>query len=325
MVSLPSFSGWLASKDILFQSNFAAFMKLSPIFLILYGYMLCKNVLGMTQELSFMIPALAGIMVFGAFISWDFGNRNASNSYLPTNMTLTWSPSKVVEEICTIVDYIPLIEDAVTRTFNYAVRFDMELLDENDNKFQNAIFMSHYPIDKTFRRIPGQFIAFRGSVFEGMAARVVATYMNEYNDLISIKAEDMRMGTFKVFHVKWCPEDSKKDQIKNGLYKEETLENTVGIPQIKEAVQLEIDRKATRLGMMYKESKEELGMFAEAYKDSKTRGYRGMNRLLDDEERIKQERTGTITRLLRDPKVRIIVALGVGLLALYVGRYYKVI
>jgi hypothetical protein len=77
--------------------------------------------------------------------------------------------------------------------------------------------------------------------------------------------------------------------------------------------------------MMFKEAKDELSMFSEAYKDSKTRGYRGMNRLMDDEDRIRQERQGTITRLLKDPKIRILVALAVGLLALYVGRYYKVI
>ena len=49
-------------------------------------------------------------------------------------------------------------------------------------------------------------------------------------------------------------------------------------------------------------------VFSEAYKDVRTKSYESVNRLIDDIDRIKRERQGTITRMLRDAKVRLILA-----------------
>lgn len=238
-------------------------------------------------------------------------------------MTLVWNSSRVDEVITTIVDYVPLKEDIPNNKYIYMVKFDLPQKDDKNAEYQHALFINNHPIDKTFRRVPGQFIAYRGSIFEGLAARVVATYCNEFDDITGID-QDMGMGQFKVFHTKWCLEDSKADQVGLGLYKE-TANGEIDKGTITEAAQLEIDRKAARLGMINREVNGQLTLFSEAYEDTVTRSYRGMNKLIDNVDRIRQERQGTVTRMLRDPKVRIIVGLILAVALVYTLRFYKVI
>jgi hypothetical protein len=127
------------------------------------------------------------------------------------------------------------------------------------------------------------------------------------------------MTEWKIFHVKWCVEDSKADQIKLGLYQEDPITNEI----VKQAVQLEIDRKATRLGMMLRESEGQLSSFSDAYQDAETRGWKIVNRLIDDIDRIKKERS-LITRLMKDKWVRVLMVGVFIAAAFYVARYYKV-
>jgi hypothetical protein len=318
MVEIPSFSGWLSKQSIFFQANFGYTMKMAPFLLIVYGYVICKNMIGMSQEMAFVLPTIVGLLVFGLFISWDYGNRNKSTASLPLDMTLVWNASATAEVVTNIIEYVPLREKP--GQFVYGVKFDTPLDDEKGEKFQHAIFIARYPMDKTFRRIPGQFVAYGGSVFEGMAARIVATYANEFLDLQGYNKEEREMDQFKVFHVKWCLEDSKSDQIRLGLYEEDPLTKEL----VTHAVQLEIDRKATRLGMMLRESEGQLNSFSEAYQDSEFRAKKIVNRLIDDIERIKKERS-LITRLMRDKWVRVLLIIGLIGLGAYLLRYYKVI
>jgi hypothetical protein len=319
MVEFPSFGGWLSKQSLFFRVNFNGFMKMSPLFIFGYGFAICKS-MGMTPEMSYVVPGMVSAGVFVLFLSWDYGNRNQSTAFLPLNVTLVWDAASIKEEVTNIVQYVPLKEDPVKKEFIYGVKFDMPLEDDKKEKFQHAIFIAQHPMDKTFRRIPGQFVAYGGSVFEGMAARIVCTYANEYQDLRGYSKEDMVMGNWKIFHVKWCLEDSKTDQVKLGLY----AENGISRERVGEAVQLEIDRKATRIGMALRESEGQLRSFAESYKDAETRGDEIVNYLIDDQERIKKERS-LMTRLMKDKWVRyLLIIIAAGVIA-YALRYYKVI
>ena len=305
-------------QPLLAQLNFNILMKSSPIFIFLFGNTICKAS-GYSNEAALFIPGMVGAAVLVLYLYWDFGNRNQSTAFLPLNMTVVWDAAKAEDFITTIVGLVPLNDK--TSPYSYAVKFDRPLEDDKGEDFERAIFISNHPIDKTLRRIPKQFIAYGGSVFEGMAARIVATYTNEFEDILGFHIDEQRVGEFRVFHVKWCLEDSKLDQISLGLYKEEPLTNEI----IKTAVQLEIDRKAQRLGVKNRELEGKVTVFSEAYKDVRTKSYESVNRLIDDIDRIKQERQGTITRMLRDPKVRLILAVIAAAAVLYVLRYYKVI
>lgn len=320
MFKLPSFSEWISSKSILWQANFGYTMKVLPFFLIIYGYAICRTMFGISQELAFGIPMLLGILMFGAYLSWDFGNRNASTAYLPLNMTLVWDASRIDEIVTTITDFIPLKEDKETNTYNYMMKFDLPQKDDKDQPYQHAIFLSHHPIDKAFRRIPGQLVAHRGSVFEGFAARIVATYCNEFEDVISTMPEEMMMGHFKIFHTKWCLEDSQKDQEALGLFGK----NGVDEEGVKDAAQLEVDRKATRIAMQLRETQKQLDSFSEAYQTSDERAKKIVNRLLDNEEKIKEDKSLT-TRIVQDKRLRLILGLIAAGLGLYLLRYYQVI
>lgn len=322
MVEFPSFGGWISKQPLIFQLNFNMFMKMAPIFVFAFGQSICKG-LGYSAEFSLAIPGMAGAAFFILFMYWDFGNRNQSTAFLPLNGTFVWSPTRADELITNIIEYVPLKEMPGEGQYIYGVKFDRPIKDDKKEDFQHAIFITQHPMDKAFRRIPGQWIAYGGSVFEGMGARIVCTYANEYTDLQGYSEEEMNMASWKIFHVKWCLEDSKKDQIHLGLYKENT--NTIERDTVKEAMQLEIDRKATRLAASLRESKGQLSVYGEAYKDTRTKSYQSVNRLIDDIDRIKQERVGTITRMLRDPKVRIILAIATIAITAYVLKYYKVV
>lgn len=319
MVEMPSIGGWISKQSLLWQLNFNMMMKMSPIFIFMFGNSLCRG-MGYSQEFSLAIPGMIGAGFFILFLYWDFGNRNQSTAMLPLNMTITWSPTNTIDIYPNIIDYVILNDDPAKGTLAYGVKFDRPQEDDKGGKFQHAIFLSPHPIDKAFRRIPKQFVAYGGSVFEGMAGRIWATYLNEFQDVGGYNQEEMSMDEFKIFHVKCCVEDAKSDQIKMGLYDENPLTKEV----VAKAVQLEIDRKATRLGMQLRESEGQLQSFSEAYQDAETRSKKIVNRLIDDIDRIKKERS-LMTRLMRDKWVRVImimILIGVGF---YVARYYKVI
>jgi hypothetical protein len=317
LVELPSFSGWMSKQSLYNQITFTALLKVSPFFVFMFGQILLKG-MGYPQEQSLVIPAMVAMISFVLILYWDYGNRNASTAFLPINMTLQWDNSNIEEVTTTITKLVPLRHNKAP--FIYAAKFNIPLQDDKGDSFEYAIFIMDHLIDRAFRRIPRQFIAYGGSVFEGMAARFVATYANEYEDIIGFANDEQKMGHFKVFHVKWCSEDSTRDQKTLGLIKD-----PLTMEIVKDAIQLEIDRKSTRLAASLREAKGELSVFSEAYKDTRTKSYQSVNRLIDDVDRIKQERQGTVTRMLRDPKVRIILAIIAAAVVLYVLRYYKVI
>ena len=71
-----------------------------------------------------------------------------------------------------------------------------------------------------------------------MAARIVATYTNDCEDILGFHIDEQRVGEFRVFHVKWCLEDSKLTGSASAST-EEPLTNEI----IKTAVKLEISRR----------------------------------------------------------------------------------
>jgi hypothetical protein len=318
MVEFPSFSGWMSKQSLLTQMNISIMLKTSPLFIFFWGLGICKS-LGYSQETSLVIPAMVATAILVFFLYWDYGNRNASTAYLPINMTVQWDNSNVEEIVTTITHLIPLRWKKPP--YVYAAKFNMPQKDDKGEDYQYGIFITKHAEKETFRRIPKQFIAYGGSVFEGMASRIVATYANEYEDIQGFSKEEQQMGQFKVFHVKWCSEDSTTDQKNLGLYEEDPITKEI----VELAAQLNIDRIARRLGMQNRELEGKVETFAEAWKDGKTKSYEDMNYIIDDIDRIKQERMGIITRMLRDTKVRIILAILTAAVVLYVLRYYKVI
>ncbi len=322
MVSLPSFGEWMSKRDILVQSQIGLTIQwIVPFFTILYGNMICRTFLGMPSDQAFMIPLLAGVSIFGLAMNWDFTNRNKSTGYLPLNMTLAWGPDNAPDIITTITDYVSLPSD-VPDEYMCAVKFNLPLKDDRDEEFQHAIFISRYPMDKTFRKIPGQWVSYGGSVFVGMAAHIWATFRKEYRNLTTTKMQELNVGNFKMFTVDMCLEDSQKKQINSGLYSDKMEDFTVD--QLKKAAQLDVDMKAHRLAAQLVESEKERKALADAYEDSNLRAKRIINRVIDDIDKIKKERS-LITRLMHDKWVRVILIMILIAAVFYVARYYKVI
>ncbi len=175
-------------------------------------------------------------------------------------------------------------------------------------EFSEIVWIHDAPRDKTFRKVGYQWFTHKGQTFEIGAANPRATY-------IGFKEE---MSHVKFFRVTSDPERTRQIQINIGL-----TPATTDVEELNRAMKVESTRLAIGWMLKFREADSHAKVLEETQDDAKTRAYKGINRLVDDLDRVRETKRFTKIKKMNWRQVAMILC-GVVLLYLALG-YFEVI
>lgn len=173
--------------------------------------------------------------------------------------------------------------------------------DPNGQEWSTSIFIHHGDKDRVFRKQPNQWFSYGGQLFPTSTANVRATYVGWMEGVEVVK----------FFVVTSSPEMARRTQMDLGY-----IPTEVGSDDIKRVMDLSSKREGAYWRKKYNELNSYVELLEESFEDNKDKAYRGMNRIWDNVEKIREkERKPFWTE--RDNQYKIVL----GLVALLIGAW----
>jgi hypothetical protein len=332
---MPSLGRWLARQNPFFQWGLGAALKAIPFIAISWGFVILRFIYKLDWVAAATFPTLFGVVFYGAVLSWDYANKSDSANKLSVNLTIEWSPDKITDEAVTLKELQILKEDLMQKKFYYEGISENPLKDPlNGEEYSHLIFLCRYLSEKTFRRVPDQIVANRGSVFPGPASRLWVTWSDDYSNLGEFYEEDTIVG-HRIFIVEMCPEDGGITQEELGIIPEKLSQSgelekeptpdenkKPGTKDITEASKLSDNKRALKIMKKLRDTEGKLRVYADTDEDSRMKAYENLNRLIEDEDKIRADKWKNVFEG-RTAKILIIITVMavIALMTKYLGYW----
>jgi len=151
-------------------------------------------------------------------------------------------------------------------------RFENRSRDYEGRLWKWAVFIHDYPKDQTFKKIPGQWFTHRGLMFRTATASLDVTYVGFKEEIHHVK----------YFRVTSSPERTRRIQMGLGM-----TPATATITALNKSRDLSSLRTGIEEFTKRQEAEAHADLSFESAIDSKTRGYEGADRVLDDLDGIR--------------------------------------
>lgn len=154
--------------------------------------------------------------------------------------------------------------------------FKREMRDPNGQQWRISVFLHHGNKDKVFIKQPNQWFSYGGQLFPTSTANIRATYVGWMEGV----------ETIKFFVVTSSPEIARRTQIKLGY-----IPTEVGDADIKRVMELSEKREGAFWKKKYMEALSYIELLEESDENAKDKAYRGVNRLIDNLDTIREKET----------------------------------
>ena len=263
-----------------------------------------------------IVWALAYLLYF----RWKDRIRAEAQTQDAINMMIRWTEgvhlpfTNVIEEITileepSVEDVAKASEDGTLATLVYKCEARFTSPCKNiitGDEFKSAIFVHHGPKDRTFGRVPGQWVTHKGLMMFSPASVLDVDFMGHKNEL------DHK----PVFHVKASPYSTRLNQIGVGLTPE-----TASHKSISDALSISSIREAMPLLLKNRQLESENIDLKQDERDGILLGHKTTNRLLRDVDLITRKGV-PLTARLRGRIREIALGAGVLILLYLVATYF---
>jgi hypothetical protein len=277
---------------------------------------------------SLPIPCVVGSIGYILYYRWRDSVRDEASGLDPINLTIRWNEGIVRDEANVIEGWLDLSEEEAynpglpelqvptvcracgaripetdftpshcgtcgvvleTRqvassvlmgeeNFFTKVRFGRTMYDLEGNEWEWGVFIHDFPKDVTFKKVPGQWFTHKGQMFRTATAKLDVTY-------VGFKDEEAHILFFRVTS---DPERTRLIQIGLGL-----TPATASLDQVNKARDLSSIREGIKYLLKWREADAHAQVVTDQYRDSKTRGYKGADRVLDDLDGMRRKKKVT--------------------------------
>lgn len=155
------------------------------------------------------------------------------------------------------------------------IKFGRRMIDKTGLTWFWAVFIHTFPKDQTFKKVPGQWFTHKGLMFLTSTGNIDVTYVGAKEEVHHVK----------YFLVTSCPERTRRIQLGIGL-----TPATADVEEINKARDLSSIRTGIKWMLRAREAEGLADVVSESSLDTKTKSYKGANRILDDLDGMRERR-----------------------------------
>jgi hypothetical protein len=193
-------------------------------------------------------------MVQVLFRGWDLGNQQQGINQTPANLTIQYldqirDEAITFSELKLVREGVPPINGNPALEWVYEARSDIAIKDPlNGEDYRHFLILSQLNPDETFRKYAKMIVSYRGSVFDGQAAKMVLTWLKDFSTIGDYLDEEP-LVPYRVFKLQWTPEIGLRELQGLGLSPKQITKQSV-----QDALEGLDSRKAVVISMAYRDS-----------------------------------------------------------------------